>query len=95
MADSVSVKSLTIPVSMLTTILGGSAWLTSTRAELDNLIEKVEINRITEKELRNQISRKIDSIRNMERLQAERLSRIEGKQDIILHSVQQLEKRVK
>jgi hypothetical protein len=94
MPDTVSVKALTIPVSMLTTILGGSAWLTTTRADLDHLTEKVEINRLDEQAEQHRIYDKIESLDEMERLQDVRLSRMEGKQDVILQTIQQLEKRL-
>ena len=41
MADLISVKSLSIPVTMIGSIVGGSAWLQATRSDLDHLTEKV------------------------------------------------------
>jgi uncharacterized protein YdgA (DUF945 family) len=93
MPESVSIKNLTIPVSMLTTILGGSAWLTSTRAELEHLREKVGIHRQDFKETKKELKQKIDLISTMERSQDGRLTRIESKQDLILQLIKKLEKR--
>lgn len=94
MADPVSIKSLTIPASMLATILGGAGWLTTTRADLNHLTDKVENHRQDFKENTANTSGKFEIINNIGRGQDERLSRMEGKQDLILHTIQQIEQRI-
>ena len=79
MADLVSVKSLSIPVTMIGSIVGGSAWLQATRSDLDHLTEKV-----------GSLKEKIEVIDTLSRNQDERLSRMEGKQDLILESIRRI-----
>jgi len=79
MADLISVKSLSIPVTMIGSIVGGSAWLQATRSDLDHLTEKV-----------GGLKDKIEIIDKLSRGQDERLSRMEGKQDLILESIRRL-----
>jgi len=94
MADiPVSLKAITIPVSMVASILGGSAYLTSTRSDLDHLVDKVKNHRMDFKETRATTRDKIKMLSQFEHAQDKRLSRMEGKQDLILQTVRNLEKR--
>ena len=77
-----SLKNLTIPVSMLTSIIAVSALITGTRSDLDHLTSRVD-------NFREDLKESDSDLKN----QDERLSRMEGKQDLILHTIQQLEKR--
>ena len=94
MADAVSIKALTIPVSMLASILGGSAFLTGTRSDLNHLTEKVSAYRMDYKENEKLIRIKISQLDGLERAQDARLTRMESKQDLILQTLQQMEKRI-
>ena len=94
MAEPISIKALTIPISMLASILGGSAWLTTTRSDLNHLTDKVRNHRIEFKESRKQSNTKMQMLSNFERSQDERLARMEGKQDLILKTMQTLERRI-
>ena len=79
----ISVKTLAIPVTMLSSVLAGSAFVTDTRSDLDHLKERVSEHRKDFK----------DSISDLKELH-EKLSRMEGKQDLILHTIKRLEKRL-
>ncbi len=79
----ISVKTLAIPVTMLSSVLAGSAFVTDTRSDLDHLKERVSEHRKDFK----------DSISDLKELH-DKLSRMEGKQDLILHTIKRLEKRL-
>ena len=79
----ISVKTLAIPVTMLSSVLAGSAFVTDTRSDLDHLKERVSEHRKDFK----------DSISDLKELH-DKLSRMEGKQDLILHTIKRLEKRI-
>tara|TARA_R110000824_G_scaffold96013_3_gene230434 strand:+ start:1190 stop:1447 length:258 start_codon:yes stop_codon:yes gene_type:complete len=83
MAGLISVKSISIPVTMIGSIIGGSAWLQATRSDLDHLTEKVQVQTV-----------KLNVIDKLSRSQDERLSRMEGKQDLILESIRRLNNRM-
>ena len=79
----ISVKTLAITVTMLSSVLAGSAFVTDTRSDLDHLKERVSEHRKDFK----------DSISDLKELH-DKLSRMEGKQDLILHTIKRLEKRI-
>ncbi len=79
----ISVKTLAIPVTMLSSVLAGSAFVTDTRSDLDHLKERVSEHRKDFK----------DSISDLKELH-DKLSIMEGKQDLILHTIKRLEKRL-
>ena len=59
----VSIKRLTIPASMLATVLGGSAWLTTTRSDLSHLTDKFKTFQIEYKENKKELKLKIKELR--------------------------------
>ena len=77
------IKTLAIPVTMLSSVLAGSAFVTDTRSDLDHLKERVSVHR---QDFKDSISESKE--------QHKRLSRMEGKQDLILHTIKRLEKRL-
>jgi len=78
----INAKNIAIPLTMLGSVVAGSAYITDTRSDLDHLTSRVNHHR---SDFKDSISESKD--------QFERLSRMEGKQDLILHTIKQLEKR--
>jgi len=78
-----SIAKLTLPISMVTTIIGGSAWLTSTRSDVNYLQEKVNIHVIEFKE----------SLK-MQHRQGEIVSKMDGKLDLVLSQLRLIERRL-
>jgi len=89
MADpiSFSLAKMTIPVTMIGSIIGGSAWLTTTRSDVNHLTEVVEIHIVDYKKYR-------DKTYDSQKKTDEKLSRMEGKQDLILKQLSLIERRI-
>jgi len=94
MADLLNVKSLGLPVTMVVTMAGsmltGSTWLQSIRSDVDHMDEKRMLHNADFREFKTSIKGKIQTMNDMGRSQDERLSRMEGKQDLILESIRRL-----
>jgi len=78
----INAKNIAIPLTMLGSVVAGSSYITDTRSDLDHLTSRVNNHR---SDFKDSISESKD--------QDERLSRMEGKQDLILHTIKRLEKR--
>jgi len=79
----VNVSKLTLPISMLTTIIGGAAWLTTTRADVNHLQVKVDSHIEDFKKSRLKSEK-----------QGEVISEMNGKLDILLKQMQTMERRL-
>ena len=87
MPDTYSVSKLSIPIGMLTTIIGGSAWLTSTRNEVMHLARQFEK---VETEFRQ--FKKDTQVK--QQVQGEMIHKIDGKMDLILKQLTVIEQRM-
>lgn len=87
MPDSYSVSKLSIPIGMLTTIIGGSAWLTSTRNEV------VHVTRQFEK-LETEFRQFKKDTQLKQQVQGEMIHKIDGKMDLILKQLAIIEQRM-
>lgn len=89
MADvaSLSLAKLTLPISMLTTIIGGSAWLTTTRSDVNHLERKVTSHVSEFKTFKEKIYDKQNK-------QGELISKMDGKLDLMLKQLQIIERRL-
>lgn len=82
-----SIAKLTVPIGMVTTIIGGSAWLATTRADVSHLDEKVKIHIVDFK--KNELK-----VQTTQQKHGEIISRTEAKIDIMLKTMQSIERRV-
>lgn len=88
MADPVySISKLSVPIGMLTTIIGGSAWLTSTRNEV--VFVKSQFEKL-DKDFKDF---KVMAIQRQQ-TQGEMIHKIDGKMDLILKQLQLIERRL-
>lgn len=82
-----SVSKLSVPIGMLTTIIGGSAWLTSTRNEVVHVRSEFEKLEVEFRQFKRVTQDKQSS-------QGEMISKIDGKMDLVLKSLSVIERRI-
>lgn len=78
-----SVAKLTLPISMVTTIVGGSAWLTTTRGDVNHLQQKVDVHISDFKTQKEKVDK-----------QGEIISKMDGKLDLLIRQLQVIERRL-
>lgn len=87
MVDPLSILAkLSVPLGVATTIFGGSAWLTTTHNTVVETQQELEEMKADTKENRKAVYQKLSN-------QDERLSRMEGKIDIIIQNMPRITKR--
>lgn len=74
---------LTVPLGIVTTIIGGSAWLTTIRNDLNNLEENVSTYSI---QVSKQKEKQIE--------QAVTISKMDGKLDLIIDELHNIRSRI-
>lgn len=82
-----SVSKLSIPIGMLTTIIGGSAWLTSTRNEVVHVTKQFEKLEIEFRQFK-----RVTQVKQS--LQGEMIHKIDGKMDLVLKQLGIIERRI-
>ena len=89
MADPVSfsLAKLTLPISMVTTIIGGSAWLTYTRSDVNHLTTKVDVHIV-------EFKKTTEKMHARNNKQGEIISRMDGKLDLMLKQLALIERRL-
>ena len=84
---AMSLKNISVPIGMLATILGGAAWLTSTKADVTHLQEKVEKHIIDFKQHKVRIHDKTNK-------NVEKVNQIEAKLDLVIDQLRRIDRRL-
>ena len=71
---------LSVPLGIVTTIIGGSAWLTTTHNKVDAIDKDLSSFTVQWQEQRGKLSDQVNA-------QDSRLSRIEGKLDLLIENM--------
>ena len=83
----INVSKLTFPLSMLTTIVGGAAWLTTTRGDVNHLQIKVDSHIQDFKSSHTAMSVKASK-------QGEAISEINAKLDLLLRQMENIQRKL-
>lgn len=83
----INVSKLTFPLSMLTTIVGGAAWLTTTRGDVNHLQLKVDTHIEDFKQSHTAMAVKTAK-------QGETISEINAKLDLLLRQMENIQRKL-
>lgn len=83
----ISITKLSVPLGMLTTIVGGSAWLTSMHNQVEHVTARFE-------RVETEFRLFKDVTQQKQQAQAEIISKMDGKLDLMLKQLQVIERRI-
>lgn len=83
----INASRLTFPISMLTTIIGGAAWLTTTRGDVNHLQLKVDTHIQDFKHSHTSMAIKSSK-------QGEMISEINAKLDLLLRQMENIQRKI-